>query len=199
MRRLLNLITALVLLPGVATAQVLGLGEVLPGGNAPASVSVVNTATATTIYSVTVPAKVFGQFKGSARGATRLHMNLIGYLSAASGGRMNLGCNYGGATATIALINGLTFDGALSSVPFVIDVWLAANSAGTGQVLWGRWATLSNVNIAASVSGMNSGAALVIGTTSMATNQTLTCIAQWAAASTGSSLTISNGVTAVGQ
>ena len=186
-----------------AQGQVLGMGSVLPGGNAAASVSVVNTATAGTLYSVTVPATIFQQFATGQRGATRLHTKLVGYLSTHSTtdsvGRVNLGCNFGGSTATIALLNAFTWPKGLSSVPMTIDLWLAADSAGTGQVLFGQLATGQNTNSDATRNEQNTIMALVVGTTGMNANRTLTCSWQWASAAALNGVTISNGITVVGE
>lgn len=201
MKRGLALVLALAL-AAPASAQVLGLGESLPGSYRPGSVSVVNTATAGVIYSVSVPAKLFGQFKGTTRGASRLHVGLLGYLSTHettdSVGRVNLGCNYGGANATLALLNAFTWPKGLSSVPMRIDLWLASNSGSNGQILFAQLATGQNTNSTATRNEQNIIMALVVGTVDMNVNQTLTCSWQWASAAALNGVTISNGITVVG-
>lgn len=202
MKRGLALVLALAL-AAPASAQVLGLGESLPGSYRPGSVSVVNTATAGIIYSVSVPASVFGQFKGRGRGAARLHVSLLGYLSTHnttdSVARVNVGCNYGGANATLALLNAFTWPKGLSSVPLTIELWLASNSGSNGQILFAQLATATNTNITvATGNAQNTMMALVIGTVDMNVNQTLTCSWQWASAAALNGVTISNGITVVG-
>lgn len=157
-----------------------------------ASVAVTNTTTATSIYSFVVPA-------GMAQGAyAPLHLKLVGRLTtnapAGGVGTVNLGCNYGGTSASIALSNALAPSVNLTAMPIQIDLWLSGYSTRTAGIngwLQGRleYATVAATAATAPVVL----AAGVDSTTSPGTSNTLTCIWQWASASATNSLVITNG------
>src|ERR1700687_2849911 len=130
MRRFCTLAFAVALVAALVApvaAQPVLLG---PGGlvnTTSASVAVTNTTTATSIYSYTIPARML-------QGAyDPLHLRLVGRLttnaSAGGVGTVNLGCNYGGATASIALSNALAPTANLTAQPIQIDLWLSGYSA----------------------------------------------------------------------
>lgn len=198
MRRLIALGIALALLAAplvsIAPAQPVLLG---PGGlvnSSGASVNLTNSTTATTIYSYSVPASLTqGNF-------SPLHLKLVGTISTnpSSGGvgNMNIGCNYGGSTATISLVNAVAWTPNISSAPFVLDLYLsgytASQSNGIKEYLHGRFGIVQ----AAGTETVHSAA--VDGTTAVTSAQTLICTAQWASASTTNSLIIRNGKLVVG-
>lgn len=197
MRRLIAL--ALLLLLAVPAAAQQNLNQ-YPSGTfdiAPTAVSVTNTAAATTLYTKTVPASISENFHGTKPGATQLHLSLLGTIStnpsAGSTGAANLGCNFGGTTATIALVNGYTFPVGLSSAPLVLDVWV--RQQGAGEVVVGRLqvASVSTTTGNTTANFLSS----VIGTTAVTAPQTLACTWQWGSASATNTLTINNGTLAI--
>lgn len=200
MRRLLAVGCTLALLAALVApvfAQSVLLG---PGGlvnTTTASVAVTNTTTATSIYSYTIPA-------GLTQGAfAPLHVALVGRLTTnvATGGvgNVNVGCNYGGTTASIALVNAVAFTANLTNMPIKLDLWLSGYSTASTAIngwLQGRLEL-------ALVSGTATTAPTIIGaavdsTTNPGTVNTITCIWQWASAATTNSLVITNGKLVVG-
>lgn len=203
MRRLIAL-ALLLALPVVASAQTLSQGSVL--NRATTAVTVANTTTGTTLYSTTIPAALFQNFTPTQAGATALHLRLLGSIStnpsAGSVGNLNIGCNYGGTTATISLANGLLLTQNLSSAVLFLDLWLRTNTSGA-PLLTGRLhipaASITSVNGGVTSNGPGQvQAAQVTGTTSITSPQTLACAAQWASAAATNTLTISTGVLVVG-
>lgn len=198
MRRLTRAALVLVLLAACASAVEAQQVPTRSGGIADlvtASVSATNTTLATTLYSKVIPANFYSNFAAPIPGSGSLHLRMLGTIStAATPGTLNIGCNYGGSTATIALANATTLTASLNAVPVMIDVWLAnVNPAPTStgsQILSGR---LAVVGASATETVTN---AAVIGTTVPTVNQTLSCAVQWGLA-TGS-LIIWNSVLHVG-
>jgi hypothetical protein len=191
MRRTLALALALALwaAPFAVHAQPVLYG---PGGlvnSSGASVSVTNTATATSIYSYSVPG---GMVQGN---FAPLHLRLVGVVSTnpSSGGvgNFDVGCNFGGSTASIALVNAGTLDNGLSSAPIMIDLFLTGYTAvqanGVKESLQGVLNYQSGT-----ATQPKQYSAQVQGTTALST-QTLTCIWKWASAATTNSLIIYNG------
>src|SRR5436190_9991990 len=125
MRRFLCVMLAVALVAALVTPVLAQPSVFGPGGMinvTTASVPVTNTAAATTLYSYVVPA-------GLAQNAyAPLHLKLLGVVTTNLGsgqvGAMNIGCNYGGTTATLAIVNALTLPGTLTRVPWMIDVWV---------------------------------------------------------------------------
>lgn len=198
MRRLIALGIALALLAAPlvshAPAQPVLLG---PGGlvnSSGASVSVTNTTTATSLYSYTIPASLTqGNF-------SPLHLKLVGTVttnvSAGGVGTLNVGCNYGGSTASISLVNAVSLTAGQVAQPWTIDLWLSGytdlQSNGIKEYLQGR---MGLVQAAATETVYSVG---VAGTTAVSSPQTITCVAQWASASATNSLVVQNGKLVVG-
>lgn len=174
--------------------------NVYPGNTmnlARTAVTVSNTAAATTLYSVSVPRTLLQQFRQQQPGAQSLHVKLLGTLSTnvadAAVGPVNVGCNFGGATASISLVNGVSFTANLSSRPVTLDLWLRQQGTGLASpVLQGAF------HLYRAAGTLDSYGASVVGTTSLNAAQTLTCIWQWASAATTNALVINHGALYVG-
>lgn len=198
MRRLIRAGLVLLLLAACASSAQAQQVPTRSGGIADlvtASVSATNTTLATTLYSKVISPNYFSNFASPIPGSGSLHLRMLGTIStAATPGTLNIGCNYGGTTATIAVANAFTLAASLNAAPVTLDVWLAnVNPAPTStgsQILMGRLAV-----VGASATETVSNAA-VIGTTVPTVNQTLTCAVQWGLA-TGS-LIIWNSLLHVG-
>src|SRR5262249_50747455 len=92
-------LAGLVALAAPVAAQLVGPGGLL--NQTSASVAITNSSTATSLYSFQIPAGLT-QLSGPP-----LHLKLLGTLSTSIfPGAVNLGCNWGGSTASIALVNG---------------------------------------------------------------------------------------------
>jgi len=170
--------------------------------NAPSAVTVSNTTTATTLYSQVLPAVVSERGSSLQVGATAIHVKLIGTISTnpgiGSAGSVNLGCNYGGSTATITLINALTLDGSLSLQPYTIDLWL--RQQGSSQILQGRWELVNPTRTSGSqIATTTTTSATVTGTTSMSAAQTILCTLQWASTGASNSWVVNNGLMVIGE
>jgi hypothetical protein len=193
MRRVIVAILALGLIGSPVGAQEFLQGFVL--NKASTAVTVGNTTTGTTLYSFTVPTATWANFTSQQYGATNLHLKLIGSVSTnpSTGGvgNINVGCNYGGTTATISLANGIAPTANLVAAPVFLDLYLRTTSTGAPQ-LAGLLQTVS-----AAGTSFTSGA-VVVGTTSITAPQTLTCAWQWASAAATNTVTISTGVLVVG-
>lgn len=173
--------------PALAQPNILG-----PGGlyaSTGASVTVTNSTTATNIYQFAVPASLFqGNF-------APLHVQLLGTLTtnapASSVGTANLGCNFGGTTATVTLINAVSLTANQTTSPVRLDLRLTGYSAtqsnGITVNLQGR------IGIVQAAGTETVYAAQVDGTTALNAAQTITCTWLWASASATNSLVIKNG------
>lgn len=166
------------------------------------AVTIGNTTTATSIYSFSVPARVFQTLKQSLTGSAALHLTVLGSLTtnAASGGvgTVNLGCNYGGTTASIALSNALAPTANLTAMPIRLDLWVRAQGTGTAsQWLQGRMEYATVAATAATAPVVTNAA--VLGTTTITSAQTLTCTWLWASASTTNTVTFNSAVLAIGE
>ncbi len=162
------------------------------------AVTVANTTTATTLYSFSVPARLFQQFRQPQPGAQALHLKLLGTLttnpSASGVGNVSIGCNYGGTTASIALVNAVAFTANLSSVPLTLDLWVRQQGTALATpVVQGA------LQLYRTAGTLDAWGASVVGTTSLNAAQTLTCVWQWASASTTNSLTINHGILVTGE
>ena len=159
------------------------------------AVTIANTTTATAMFSTTIPATYFGNLFQPFRGGAALHLKLLGTVSTnvASGGvgNTNLGCNYGGTTATISLVNGAALTANLSAVPWFLDLWV--RQQGSGQILFGNL----EVQTVAATTRLPYMAS-VVGTTSMTAPQTLTCIWAWASAAATNTVTINTATLGLG-
>jgi len=200
MRRLLA--TGLTLALLAALVSPVGSQPVLlgPGGlmnTSTASVAVTNTVAATTLYTYTVPPG-FVQ-----RAAAPLHLALVGRITTNQGvssvGAANLGCNYGGTTASIALANAYTFNASMVAQPVKIDLWLnqyATQGTAINGWLQGRLEVANTQTTTfSSATIMNAG---VDSTTLNTTPQVITCVFQWGSAAATNSLVITNGKLIVG-
>ncbi len=173
--------------PVAAQPQLLG-----PGGlynSTGASVTATNIATAVPIYSYAVPASlVQGNF-------APLHVQLLGTLTTnvASGavGTVNVGCNFGGSTATITLVNAIAFTANQSASPLKLDLYLTGYSASQANGVTVNLAGRLGIVQAAGTETVYS--AQVDGTTAVNVAQTLVCNWLWASAATTNSLSIRNG------
>lgn len=200
MRRLFAVVLSVALL--AALVSPVGSQPVLlgPGGminTSTASTAVTNSVAATTLYTYTVPP---GFVQGA---AAPLHLALVGRMTTNQGagavGAANLGCNYGGSTASIALANGFTFPSSMTAQPVKIDLWLnqyATQGTAINGWLQGRL-EVPNGAFAANASQIivNAG---VDSTTLNTTPQVITCVWQWGSAATTNSLVITNGKLIVG-
>ena len=173
--------------PVLAQPQILG-----PGGlynSTGASVTVVNTTTATPIYSYVIPA---GLTQGN---FTPLHVRLFGTLTTnapgSSVGTVNVGCNYGGTSATISLVNAVTFTANVTNAPITVDLYLTGYSATQSNTITVALNGRFGVVQAAGTESVYS--AHVDGTTSVGAPQTLQCNWLWASASTTNSVSFRNG------
>lgn len=205
MRRGLSAVLAVFLLaaslgsPAPAAAQ-LQLNT-FPGNTvnlARTAVTVGNTTTATSLYSFSVPARFFQQFRQAQPGAQALHLKLLGTVttnvSSGGVGNINVGCNYGGTTASIALVNAQALTANLSAVPLSIDLWVRQQGTGLATpVVYGT------MRVQSAATTEIPFAATVVGSTSMAAAQTLTCVWQWASASTTNTMTINHGALVTGE
>ncbi len=194
MRRVLILVLLALVLAAPATAQ--QSLNTYPGGLiniAGTAVTIANTTTATTMYSTTIPATYFGNLFQPFRGSGALHLRLFGTVttnvSSGGVGNTNLGCNFGGTTATISLVNASALTAALSAAPWLMDVWV--RQQGAGQIVFG------SLEVQTAATTRVPYMASVIGTTSNLAAQTLVCTWQWASAATTNSLIINHGVLAI--
>jgi hypothetical protein len=205
MRRL-ALALVLSLLATVASAQTVNF-EIL--GTANSAVTVANTTTATALFSFQIPPRIFGNFERPIYGADALHVRGLGTittdntLTPISGQPVNIGCNYGGSTASITLLNASTqaaISNGLSASPIILDVWLRTSST-QAPILSGRLmipgASATSVN-GGVTKAANVWAAQTTGTTNVGALQTLTCIWQWASAATTNSVTLTHAIAVVG-
>lgn len=195
MRRLIAAILAVLLLAVPAAAQQ-QLNQ-FPGNlvnKSTSTITISNTTTATTLYTTTVPVRYFQNLRQPFAGAGSLHLSLLGTITTApQPGAANLGCNFGGSTASIALVNGATITGAISSAPFILDLWVRTQTA-TVPFVMGRL----HVQTVAGTTILPFSAA-VVGTTSLTAAQTLVCTWQWGSANSTNSLTINSGALMVGE
>ena len=173
--------------PVLAQPQLLG-----PGGlynSTGASVTAVNTATAVPIYLYAVPpGLVQGNF-------APLHVRLQGLLSTnvATGavGTVNVGCSYGGTTATLTLVNAVSFTANQTNSPLTLDLYLTGYSASQAN---GIIVNLSGrLGIVQAAGTETVYATQVDGTTAVNIAQNLRCDWLWASAATTNSLVIKNG------
>ena len=121
MRRLIALALLLSLALAVPATAQMNLNK-WPSGildRTTAAVTIANSATATTMYSYYVPANISQNLRGTIPGGGALHLTLVGLLTtnAYSVGNTNIGCNFGGTTATISLVNASAFTAGLSAIP----------------------------------------------------------------------------------
>lgn len=195
MRRLIALACLLtVALAAPATAQQ-QLNQ-YPGGLldlVQTAVTIGNTSTATSMYSKTVPAMFFQNLRQPFAGGRALHLKMFGTVTTnvASGavGTTNLGCNFGGTTATISLVNGSALTANLSAVPWTADVWV--RQQGTGQIVYGTF------NVQSAATTTIPYAATVVGTTALTSPQTLACAWQWASAAATNTVTVNTATLAI--
>jgi len=165
------------------------------------TVTVANTAAATTLYTKSIPPRYFQNLKQPLAGAGALHLVLLGTITTNQGvsapSSMNIGCNYGGTTASIALVNGIAPVASLVAAPWRIDLWLRTQGTSTtSEFLFGEMNIAGTQALNASQSVFN---AAVTGTTSITANQTLACIMQWSSAAATNSLTVNSAVLGIGQ
>lgn len=164
-------------------------------------VTVANSITSTTLASFTIPMRYFQNLKQPLIGATGLHLVLIGTITTNVGsgaqGAMNLGCNFGGTTASISLINAATTTPAgLVAAPFIVDVRVRASAAvANGQFLHGM-ASIAGPQTGAAA--FTSYAAAVYGTTPTTANQTLSCAWMWGSAAATNALTLNSASLTIG-
>lgn len=173
--------------PVLAQPQLLG-----PGGlysSTGASVTATNVNTAVQIYGYAVPASLFqGNF-------APLHVRLMGTLSTnvASGavGTVNLGCNFGGTTATLTLVNAVAYTANQSNSPITVDLYLSGYSASQANGITVNLSGRLGIVQAAGTETVYS--AQVDGTTATNVVQNLVCNWLWASAAATNSLSIRNG------
>jgi hypothetical protein len=131
-----------------------------------------------------------------------LHLVLTGRVTTAQGvgstGNINVGCNYGGATASIALVNAQTLPGSLVAAPVKLDLWLSGY--GTQATAINGWLqgqlAVSNTQVQNASQSMFNAATDVL-TTPGAPN-TIACSWMWGSAAATNSLVITNGHLVVG-
>jgi tryptophan-rich sensory protein len=207
MRRGLILLLCSVVLPAwlgivpVAAQQL----NTYPGGIVDlnnTAVTVANTTTAGTLYSKTISPRYFQNLKQPLVGAAALHLKLLGTLTTnpgvGSAGNINVGCNYGGATASIALVNAKAPPQSLTNSPFLLDLWVRQQGTNTAsEFVMGRLeiASVAGINLQDSATFM----AATTGTTSVTANQTLTCAWLWGSAAATNSITVNSAVLSIGE
>lgn len=175
-----------------------------------ASRSFSNLGTAFTLYSFLVPqAYVATMTLAPTLTATNtswnwtsdvpLHFRALGTFrtnpGSGAGGNFNLGVNFGGATATITLVNAHPLSGNLTDAPWRLDVYLmpyaSAVAANTLRV-WGEFQYATEAGSNAQLMNQRPTPpqfyAYVLGTTSIATAQTFTVSAQFASATITNSM-----------
>lgn len=200
MRRMLGWTLALLLAVLPATpAFAQGIGLVGPGGvvyATSASVSAVNTVSAIPVFSYAVPGGLYATGSNTnivppVRTPPVLHYTARGTINtnASPGqiGAINFGANFGGSTATIALLNAHTPAAALTNTPIRVDVWVTPLATAIGAntvVVQGR---VSYVGASSTETVVNS---TVLGTTLLnAPSQTLAVNWQWGSATNTNSVT----------
>lgn len=215
MRRMLGLALALCLAllpitPAAAQYATIGPGGVVNFSTA--STTCVNTATACTLYSYTIPQGLVATMSLAPATATTtvpniltsppLHFTARGLLSTQSSpGTLNVGVNFGGSTATLALVNGITPIASLVQQPVTLEVWLAPLITGTDTgantvVMSARLAYQNGTTIAlASETTFN---AAVLGTTSVRSAQTLSILWRWTTASNTNAISLHQRLLQVG-
>lgn len=189
MMRRLALFTLLILavaaIPAYAQPGLIGPGGLVVSNGA--SVSISNSSTATTIFTWTIPAGM------AQKNYAPLHLKALGYITTNpySVDTVNVGCNYGGSTATISLVNGVTPTAALSAVPVTLDVWLhgyaLTQSNGITGAIYGRFGVMQSAGTETVYTAMANG------TTPQGTSNALTCTWKWASASATNSVVFTNG------
>lgn len=204
MKRLLTGLLALLLFASPVLAQQTQQLNIYPGdiiSLQTSSVSATNTAAATTLYTTVIPMTYFVTGRQPFPGAGGLHLKLFGTITTAQGigapGAANLGCNFGGSTATISLVNGASMPPSLVASPMTVDVWLRQQTPGTPfrQVLFGQVliASSSTTSFAFPATYFAS----VIGQTAMNAPQTFACTWQWGSAATTNSIIINHGTLSI--
>lgn len=193
MHRLIALVLPLLLVAPVAAQQQL---NVYPGNIVNRTTSAVTVATdntAGTLFSWTIPRTFLAQFARPFVGAGALHVKMLGTITtqALEVGPANMGCNFGGTTATISLVNGATLTASLSAVPWFADLWVRQLS--TGEIVQG------NLEIQTAVNTRVPFMTRVTGTTAITSPQTLACAWQWASASHSNSFIMHNATLVVGE
>lgn len=203
MRRIGTCILAVLALAALVSPALSQPSVFGPGGTiyvTTASKSVNNTVAETALFTYTVPA---GLTQGN---YAPLHLRLLGVVTTNQGvgatGAMNVGCNFGGSTASLAMANGFTLPGSLVRAPLTMDVWLngyqgaAASTSITGAIQGRMTVGLTQLSSGASA-GIASEAVLnsqADSTTRQNTSQILTCVMRWGSAATTNNLIITNGV-----
>lgn len=197
------LVAVLPMLVGVGSAAAQQLNK-YPGSIVDiksTTVTIANTVAQTSMYSITIPPRYFKVNAQPLLGGAALHLVLMGTITtnqgAGSVGNINVGCNFGGTTASIALVNAQAPQASLVAQPFNMDVWVRAQGTSTAsEFLMGRLEIAPTQVLNASTSTYN---AAVTGTTSLTANQTLACAWGWGSAATTNSLTINSAVLSVGE
>lgn len=215
MRRMLGLVLAICLTvlpvtPAFAQYMTVGAGGIVHFSTA--SSTCVNTATACTLYSYTIPQGLMATGTIAPATATTtvpnistsptLHFVGRGVLSTQSSpGTLNVGVNFGGSTATLALVNGITPVASLSNQPVTLEVWVNPLVTGTDTgantvVLSARLAYQNGATAAlASETTFNAN---VVGTTSVRSAQTLSILWRWTTASNSNAITLYQRTLGVG-
>jgi hypothetical protein len=207
MRRMLGLALALCLaLTPVAPAYA-QFATVGPGGvvdYSTASTTCVNTATACTLYTYTIPQGLVATGTIAPATATTtmpnvstsppLHFVARGVLSTQSTpGTINVGVNFGGSTATLALVNGVSPTASLALTPVTLEVWVspvktATDTAANTVVVNARLAY--QVGTAIGTASEVTFNANVVGTTSVRSAQALSVLWRWTTASNTNAITL---------
>lgn len=184
-----------------------------------ASVSVVNSTTASALWSSTVSGALTATSANanwtpsSVATPPPLHLVLQGQLTTNIGtgavGNINMGVNYGGGVtgvASLALINGIALPNNMNSAPWTLDVWFSpvatatnGNTPGAGSCYF--WLN-AELRIASNTASNGLSAPLffansVCGTTGgafLASAEQLNVLMNWASASATNSFNVYRGV-----
>ena len=227
MRRIVTVLCllALLALPVAAWAQPLP-PLVGPGGilqYLTASVSLYNTTAEGILYNTSIP---------GARVATApaintttlwsttapLHLKMLGTINTGAGNPvLSVGVNFGGSSATLALLNSVLMPGHIGNLPLQLDVWLspiasfaATNITGNNVTVFlsarlshQATATIINPSFGSGQSAIAGATQItfnssVLGTTQLASPVALNVFARWQAASGLNSLAIYQRILKIG-
>ena len=206
MRRLIALaLVVLLLTPASAWAQVTIIG---PGGVVhftAASVTSENSSVAKKMYEFVVPAALVATSSQITRTGTQstlnvvaasvpLHLTCQGRISAASSPNAYFGANFGGANATVTMLNGpVATNATMAIMPVTVDVWVSPVATATTGVSTFIQARMAYVQFP-STTGLSAASETVwnantLGTINLASANTLNVVWQWGTAATGNALT----------
>lgn len=194
-----------------ATYSIPGAGGVVQWSTASASCA--NTTGECNFWGATLPPSYFSTSSLTNQTppvatSLPLHLTMLGTMTSNTGAQqvstLTIGVNYGGAEATMPLVNNVSLPQALIGVPVKLDVWMspiATNTAPgntvllTGRFSWGAPYVTAPAGFATE-SVFN---AVVVGRTRTASAATLNVNLRFGSASTSNAINFYNRTLVIGQ